>query len=92
MKSYIIDACSSLSTKDLSSLFLSLSLLIVFSGAPVIAQSLPECQLPHFGTISVDSEIEVNGTGQNVDTIEFWEAPDSTETLMFVSAKNNELV
>lgn len=56
------------------------------------AQSPPDCQLPQFGTITIDPDIEVNGSGQNVDTIEFWKAPDSTETLMFVSAKGNQLV
>jgi myo-inositol-hexaphosphate 3-phosphohydrolase len=48
--------------------------------------------LPQFGMISIDPDIEVNGVGQNIDTIEFWKAPDSTETLMFVSAKGNEIV
>ncbi len=57
-----------------------------------LAQSYPTCQLPQFGTITVDSDIEVNGAGQNIDTIEFWKAPDSTETLMFVTAKGNSLV
>jgi hypothetical protein len=57
-----------------------------------LAQLSPNCQLPQFGTITIDPDIEVNGVGQNIDTIEFWKAPDSTETLMFVSAKGNELV
>jgi myo-inositol-hexaphosphate 3-phosphohydrolase len=57
-----------------------------------LAQLSPNCQLPQFGMISIDPDIEVNGVGQNIDTIEFWKAPDSTETLMFVSAKGNELV
>jgi myo-inositol-hexaphosphate 3-phosphohydrolase len=57
-----------------------------------LAQSPPDCQLPQFGIITIDPDIEVNGSGQNVDTIEFWKAPDSTETLMFVSAKGNHLV
>jgi hypothetical protein len=57
-----------------------------------LAQSPPDCQLPQFGTITIDPDIEVNGAGQNIDTIEFWKAPDSTETVMFVSAKDNELV
>ena len=61
-------------------------------GSVTLGQSFPNCQLPQFGTITVDPDIEVNGAGQNIDTIEFWKAPDSTETLMFVSAKNNELV
>ncbi|MGB5847117.1 MAG: phytase [Ignavibacteriaceae bacterium] len=78
--------------------FLNLQLLklalfvFVLTCNTTLAQLYPNCQLPQFGTISVDTDIEVNGAGQNVDTIEFWKAPDSTETLMFVSAKDNELV
>ncbi len=56
------------------------------------AQSMPPCELPQFGRITIDPDIEVNGSGQNIDTIEFWKAPDSSETLMFVSAKGNQLV
>jgi myo-inositol-hexaphosphate 3-phosphohydrolase len=72
--------------------FFYLNILIVLTSGLLLAQTIPECKLPVFGTISVDPDIEVNGAGQNVDTIEFWKAPDTTETLMFVSAKNNELV
>ena len=62
------------------------------SSKPALAQVMPECELPQFGVIYVDPEIQVNGSGQNVDTIEFWKAPNSNETLMFVTAKDNELV
>ena len=58
----------------------------------VPGQVMPECELPQFGIVYVDSEIQVSGKGKNVDTIEFWKAPDSTETLMFVTAKKNHLV
>jgi hypothetical protein len=58
----------------------------------VLAQSLPQYPLPQFGTITVSPDFQVNGSGQNIDTIEFWKAPDSTETLMFVTAKNNHVV
>ena len=71
--------------------------ILVFSvyilmGSAALAQSYPDCQLPQFGTITVEPDIELNGAGQNIDTIEFWKALDSSQTLMFVSAKNNELV
>jgi|GEM_PF-2416920 len=56
------------------------------------AQVMPDCQLPEFGRITVEPDIEVNGQGQNVDSIEFWKAPDSSETLMFVTAKGNQIV
>ena len=53
---------------------------------------MPDCQLPKFGRITVDPDVELNGVGQNIDSIEFWKAPDSTQTLMFVTAKDNHLV
>jgi hypothetical protein len=53
---------------------------------------MPHCQLSPFGVITVDPDLEVNGQGQNVDSIEFWKAPDSSQTLMFVTAKGNHLV
>jgi len=92
MKLYITEAYGTFFAKYLSLPFLFLSLLIVTTGEYLVAQSIPECQLPQFGMITVDPDIEVNGAGQNIDTIEFWKSPDSTETLMFVSAKDNELV
>lgn len=67
-------------------------LIMILTSGITWAQTTPECQLPQFGTISVDPDIEVNGSGQNIDTIEFWKAPDSNQTLMFVSAKGNQLV
>jgi hypothetical protein len=72
--------------------FFYVNILIVLNSGLLLAQTISECKLPVFGTISVDPDFEVNGSGQNIDTIEFWKAPDSTETLMFVSAKGNHLV
>ena len=77
--------------KKLSSKVLILTLFIIISEFTQ-SQTIPPCQLPEFGRITVDPDFEVNGSGQNVDTIEFWKAPDSTQTLMFVSAKGNQLV
>ena len=79
-----------LRAKYLSPIFLLILLCISFS--LVEAQSMPDCQLPKFGIITVDPDVELNGVGQNIDSIEFWKAPDSTQTLMFVTAKNNHLV
>ena len=56
------------------------------------AQSIPGCELPQFGLITIDPELELNGAGQNIDSIEFWNAPNSNQTLMFVTAKANHLV
>lgn len=71
-------------------------LIAVISGLAItnitLSQSIPDCQLPPFGVITVDPDLEVNGQGQNVDSIEFWKTPDSSQTLMFVTAKGNHLV
>jgi myo-inositol-hexaphosphate 3-phosphohydrolase len=72
--------------------YIILTTVISFFNNPTAAQDLPQCELPKFGVVYVNPDIQVNGAGQNVDTIEFWKAPDSTETLMFVTAKNNHLV
>ncbi|MCH9028722.1 MAG: T9SS type A sorting domain-containing protein [Bacteroidetes bacterium] len=46
----------------------------------------------NFGTIVVSPDLELTGAGLNIDTIEFWNAADITESLMFVTAKDNSLV
>lgn len=76
----------------LSFLFAITLILFLLSFQITKAQSMPDCQLPQFGRISVDPDVELNGEGQNVDSIEFWKAPDSSQTLMFVTAKDNQLV
>lgn len=45
-----------------------------------------------FGTVSVPAAFILDGQGENVDSIAFWEAPDPADTLMFVTAKNNQVV
>jgi Phytase len=48
-----------------------------------------------FGTVSIsesDTEFDVNGSGDNVDSIAFWEAPDPPDSLMMVTSKGNESV
>ena len=56
------------------------------------AQMANPCQLQSFGTITISPDFELDGSGENIDTIEFWEAPDLSNTLMFVTAKDNSLV
>jgi hypothetical protein len=45
-----------------------------------------------FGPVTVTAEFNAVGAGVNVDTIAFWEAPDPTQSLMFVTSKNLPLV
>ncbi|HEX6383057.1 MAG TPA: phytase [Anaerolineae bacterium] len=56
---------------------------------PVISQS-PGGVTPE--PVVVQPNFEINGQGENVDSIAFWEAPEAAETLMFVTAKDNQLV
>ncbi len=79
-------------TQYLSLLFPITFILFLLSFNLANAQSMPDCQLPQFGRISVDPDIELNGEGKNIDSIDFWKAPDSSQTLMFVTAKDNHLV
>ena len=79
-------------TKKMSFSNIILLIIIIFNSNLTFAQVNPDCELPQFGVIYVDPDLQVNGAGQNVDTIEFWNAPDSSETLMFVTAKGNHLV
>lgn len=57
----------------------------------VISQDL-ECPIRPFGTITISVAFQLNGPGQNIDSIDFWEAPDAARTLMFVTAKENSLL
>jgi len=50
------------------------------------------CIHNNFGTIEVSLDAELTGAGQNIDTIEFWKAPDINESLMFITSKNSSLV
>ncbi len=45
-----------------------------------------------FGTVTLAPDFVLDGQGSNIDSIAFWEAPDPAETLMFVTAKANQLV
>ncbi len=48
--------------------------------------------LHRFGRVTVKTRFNVAGTGQNVDTIAFWEARTPSRSLMFVTSKNASLV
>ncbi|MFQ5652364.1 MAG: phytase [bacterium] len=61
-----------------------LLILVVMAGR-ILAQT-------HFGTATISPAFEIDGAGNDIDTITFWEAPDPNETLMFVSAKASQLV
>ena len=45
-----------------------------------------------FGIVTLQPDFELDGQGTNIDSIAFWEAPDPANTLMFVTAKKNQLV
>lgn len=45
-----------------------------------------------FGTVELEPAFFVEGVGDNIDTLAFWEADDPSQTLMFVTAKDNQLV
>jgi hypothetical protein len=57
----------------------------------VFAQHI-SCPIQPFGTITVFPDFELNGPGKNVDSIDFWETPETSNTLMFVTAKDNSLL
>jgi hypothetical protein len=81
-----------MSIRYLSYFLQLLAIILITFVDSIFAQSLPTYPLPQFGTVTVSPDFQVNGAGQNIDTIEFWKAPDSTETLMFVTAKDNNVV
>ncbi|MFC2160761.1 C45 family autoproteolytic acyltransferase/hydrolase [Acidobacteriota bacterium] len=47
---------------------------------------------PGFDTLTLTPSFEINGIGRNIDSVAFWETPDPTETLLFVTAKDNNLL
>ena len=76
---------------DYKPLFFGLILALIGT-RPIISQQMDQCSVDYFEEVILDTDFEVNGAGDNIDTIEFWKAPDSTESLMFVSAKGNQMV
>ena len=74
-------------TKNKFSLAVIVITIVTFVAANVFAGSGPV-----FGTVTVAPAFELDGRGKNVDSIAFWETPDPAETLIFVTAKNNNLL
>lgn len=62
------------------------------SPPPAATVTIPSASQPAFGTASVEPDFKVDGAGYDIDSIAFWEAPEPTDTLMFVTAKGNHLV
>ncbi len=44
------------------------------------------------GSVTLAPDFALDGSGTNVDSIAFWEAPDPRDTLLFVTAKGNQRV
>jgi myo-inositol-hexaphosphate 3-phosphohydrolase len=63
-----------------------------FTWSAPAALTLFSRSLPVFGVRSLAPAFQLNGAGTDVDSIAFWEAPEPTNTLMFVTAKANDLV
>lgn len=64
------------------------------TNTPEVTPTSP-VHLEPFGTVSISGpeiEFNVNGDGSNVDSISFWEAPDPTQSLMFVTSKGSSSV
>lgn len=57
----------------------------------MLAQQL-SCPMQPFGTVVVSADFELDGPGRNIDTMDFWEAPDPANSMLFVTAKDNSLV
>jgi hypothetical protein len=57
----------------------------------MVTTALPTYFEP-FGMVTIEPDFEVNGQGRNIDSIAFWEASDPFDTLMFITAKDNQQV
>jgi myo-inositol-hexaphosphate 3-phosphohydrolase len=55
----------------------------------------PPVKFESFGIVTIaasDIEFVVRGDGDNIDSIGFWEASEPTQSLMFVTSKNNSSI
>lgn len=43
-------------------------------------------------SVKISPELELNGEGSNVDSMAFWEAPENSDVLLFVTGKGNHVV
>jgi hypothetical protein len=58
---------------------------------PVPATALPS-EFAAFGLVRLEPDMMLEGSGNIVDSIAFWEAPDAADSLMLVTAKGNQRV
>ncbi|TDI84370.1 MAG: phytase [Caldithrix sp.] len=65
---------------------------IILSLAPAINAGDGNASFQPFGTVEITPAFQIDGQGLNIDSIDFWDAPDSSNTLMFVTAKGNSRV
>lgn len=56
----------------------------------VSPEAAPVPLVEPFGVITLTPDLELNGAGTRVDSLAFWEAPDPTDTLLFVTGKGND--
>jgi hypothetical protein len=65
------------------------------TAAAQLTPTLGSVLLQSFGAVEIapdEIEFDVNGSGNNVDSISFWEAPDPANSLMIVTSKGNASV
>ena len=80
---------------EISSLPTSTPVAMPTLASAVTPSSTATVDLQPFGTVKIDTaeiEFDVNGDGRNTDSISFWEAPDATQSLMFVTSKGNSSI
>lgn len=56
------------------------------------AETIPAAPFVPFGTVTVSPDFFLDGAGTNIDSPEFFEAAQPTDTLLFVSGKGNDTV
>jgi len=72
-------------------LYILLLIFLCSINSTLFAQPV-SCPIQPFGSIIVAPDFELDGPGKNIDTMDFWEAPDPANTMLFVTAKDNSLL
>ena len=67
-------------------------LLTLLMIQPVLGQDDDPTSSLQFERIEISPNQTLNGEGRDIDTIAFWIAPDPLDSLMFVTAKRNDIV
>ena len=74
-------------------LFLSVLLISTFILTRPNIRNWARLRLSRLGATAVSPpDFTLTGSGQNVDSLAFWQAPNPADTLLFVTAKQNTLV